>query len=323
MGSAPQLSNIVSHRLSIRTANADRISIGHLLVDNCLFNEAAVAIIDYALAGGPPAYVITPNAQHVVLLDEDMRLRKIYRGADLVVADGISLVLASRMFGHHIRERVAGVDLFQRLCSLAAERGLRVFLLGGRPGAAERAAAALQGRWPKLQIDNYCPPMGFEESPEETKRVADAVLAFQPHLLFVGFGAPKQERWIFEQGLRLGAVVSIGVGGSFEMVSGIVQRAPLWVQHIGCEWLYRLCMEPRRMWRRYLIGNARFCTIVLQQSVRKGLLSAFTEILRKQSFAAELLDPDVRTKIQELTNSLREFSSDSPRLMSDRHVRGL
>src|SRR4051812_27937610 len=109
MGSAPQLSNISSRRLTIRTANADRISIGHLLVDNCLFNEAAVAIIDYIVAGGSPAYVITPNAQHVVLLDQDMRLRKIFRSADLVVPDGISLVIASRMFGRHIRERIAGV----------------------------------------------------------------------------------------------------------------------------------------------------------------------------------------------------------------------
>jgi N-acetylglucosaminyldiphosphoundecaprenol N-acetyl-beta-D-mannosaminyltransferase len=243
----------------------ERIAIGDALVDRCSFQEALDDITAHALQGGAPAYVVTPNAQHIVLLDRQPRLREIYRDADLVVPDGYSLVLAARALGQKLPERVAGVDLFQALCGRAAESGLRVFLLGGRTGSAELAAAVLRKRFGGLQVATHCPPLGFEDSEIELGRIAHAIALFRPDLLFVALGAPKQEHWMYDHGRKLGVAVSIGVGGSFEMVTGIVPRAPRWIQDIGCEWVYRLCREPRRMWRRYLVGHFQFAEIILRQ----------------------------------------------------------
>jgi N-acetylglucosaminyldiphosphoundecaprenol N-acetyl-beta-D-mannosaminyltransferase len=128
----------------------------------------------------------------------------------------------------------------------------------------------MKKRFPGLQIDTYCPPVGFEKSEIELLLVRHAVTFFRTDLLFVGLGVPKQEHWIYDHGRKLGVAVCVGVGGSFEMVSGIVPRAPRWIQNVGCEWVYRLCREPRRMWRRFLVGNVQFAWILLRQAVANG-----------------------------------------------------
>lgn len=309
MSAAPQIQPIANSPTALRAADAERVGIGHALIDACSFEQASSAVIAYALAGGRPVYVLTPNAQHVVLLETEMRLREVYQRASLIVPDGISLVLAARIFGRPLQERVAGVDLFQHLCALAAQHNLRVFLLGGRPGSAVLAAAELKKRNPTLHIDTYCPPMGFEQNAKEAEMTAEIVHAARPDLLFVGFGAPKQEYWIFDHGVKLGATVSVGVGGAFEMVAGIVNRAPLWIQHLGCEWLYRFYREPRRMWRRYLIGNLQFCGIVLGQRLRRAYLFALVSLLQKQTFAAELEELRLRKEAAMLASALAGSSS--------------
>ena len=162
-----------------------------------------------------------------------------------------------------------------------------LFLLGGRPGSAELAAMALKDDYPTLTCTTYCPPLGFEQSADELNR-ADAVTSAQPGMLFAAFGAPKPENSIYEHGLQLSVPVCIGVGGSFEIVGGVVPRAPMWTQNIGCEWLYRLCREPRRMWRRYLFGNLEFAAIVLRQRLRRAFLNTFMHYVNEDRFAAEL-----------------------------------
>lgn len=245
-----------------------RARIGHAQVDCCSLTEAVEAIAYRAAAGGPSTCVVTPNAQHIVLLESDGGLREAYAKADLVIADGASLVLASRLLGEKLRLRVAGVDLFEQLCGQAAELRLRVFLLGGRPGSAELAAARLQRQFPNLIVaGTCCPPMGFENDGHELHAVDEAIRAAQPDLVFVALGAPKQERWMERYGRRSGAAVLIGVGGSFEIAGGVLRRAPRLLQRLGCEWLYRLLLEPRRLWKRYLIGNGKFVWIVLRQAV--------------------------------------------------------
>jgi N-acetylglucosaminyldiphosphoundecaprenol N-acetyl-beta-D-mannosaminyltransferase len=286
----------------------DRVGIGHALVDNCSFQEACGAIIAHAKTGGEPAYVTTPNAQHIVLLDRDQRLREIYDRADLVVPDGISLLLAARLYGRSLRERVAGVDMFQTLCGLAAENNLHVFLLGGRPNSADMTAAALRKRLSILQISTYCPPFGFEKTAAGLEETARAIRAAAPDLLFVAFGAPKQEYWIYEHGLQLSVPICVGVGGTFEMIAGIVRRAPLWIQNVGCEWLYRLCLEPRRMWRRYLIGNLQFAAIVLRQRIRRAFLDTFVSLVDNDRFAAELYEPGLQYQ-RNLVASVLNFRS--------------
>lgn len=291
---------------TLRRADMDRVGIGYALVDNCSFHEVCSAIIAHARAGGEPAYVTTANAQHIVLLDGDRRLREIYEHADLVVPDGVSLLLAARLYGHSLRERVAGVDMFQALCALADEHKLRVFLLGGRPNSADLSAIALKRRLSSLQISTYCPPFGFEKTAAGLEKTARAIRAAKPDLLFVGLGAPKQESWIYECGLQLSVPICVGVGGAFEMVAGVVRRAPRWVQRIGCEWLYRLCLEPRRMWRRYLIGNLEFAAIVMRQLIRRAFLAAFFSLLDKERFAAELHEPSLQYK-RKLFASVLDF----------------
>lgn len=241
--------------------------IGHAQVHCCSLAEAVETIARLAALGGPSACVVTPNAQHVVLLESDANLRAAYAKADLVVADGASLVLASRLLGEKLRTRVAGVDLFEQLCGKAAELGLRVFLLGGRAGSAWLAASRLRQRFPRLIVaGTYCPQLGFEDDERELRAIDEAIRAARSDLVFVALGAPKQECWMERYGRQSGAPVLIGVGGSFEIVGGVLRRAPRSLRRIGCEWLYRLLLEPRRLWKRYLVGNTRFLWIVLRQA---------------------------------------------------------
>ena len=247
-----------------------RVQIGDALVDACLFDEMTQAIVQTAALAQEPKYVVTPNVQHIVLLASDNYLRKVYSEADFVLPDGVSLLLAASALGQRIPERIAGVDMFQALCREAARNGLRVFFLGGRSGSAEKAASKLRAEYEGLIVSGICcPPLGFENDPSQENGIEACIRAARPHFLFVALGAPKQEYWIYEHARKLGVPVSIGVGGSFEMVGGVIARAPLCLRNVGLEWLYRLAREPRRLWRRYLFSIIEFVQIVLRQ--RRGV----------------------------------------------------
>jgi N-acetylglucosaminyldiphosphoundecaprenol N-acetyl-beta-D-mannosaminyltransferase len=251
--------------LSTLPDSVSRVRIGNALVHSCGFDEMLETIVRSARTR-EPKYVVTPNAQHVVLLAKDRYLQAIYSDAAFVLPDGVSLLLAARILGQKITHRVSGVDMFEALCRRAAREGLRVFLLGGRPGSAEKAAAKLSAENPGLIVSGTCcPPLGFENDPGQRDKIEARIRSARPHLLFVALGAPKQEYWIYEHARNLGVPVAMGVGGSFEMVGGVVPRAPMWLRRLGAEWVYRLLREPSRMWKRYLIGNFQFASIVLRQ----------------------------------------------------------
>jgi N-acetylglucosaminyldiphosphoundecaprenol N-acetyl-beta-D-mannosaminyltransferase len=292
----------VQHQPALRPNVRNRVGIGRALIDDCSFEQACDAIVAHARNGGRPSFVTTANAQHIVLLETDNRLREIYDRADLVVADGYSLLLAARLSGRSLRERVTGVDMFQSLCGLAARYGLHVFLLGGRPNAANQAADVLKKRWPELHLTTYCPPLGFEQTEEGLEETARAIRAAKPDMLFVALGAPKQEYWIHDHGLQLSVPILMGVGGTFEMVAGMVERAPMWMQRAGLEWFHRLCLEPRRMWRRYLIGNLIFVAIVARQRARRMLIATFLRYARDERFGAELHEPEVEAGLRQLAS---------------------
>jgi N-acetylglucosaminyldiphosphoundecaprenol N-acetyl-beta-D-mannosaminyltransferase len=248
-----------------------RVQVGQAAVDPVTFEEAIGLIGQHIQNGAPPAYAVTPNAQHVVMLHSDPRLKAIYDEAKFVFADGMSLLMAARLLGHRLPERVTGVDLFQALCFESAKLGFRIFLLGGQPGAAEKAALALKERNAGVNIvGTYCPPLGFENDAAETQRIVERVRDSQADLLFVGLGVPKQEYWMHDHYRSLNVRLSIGIGGSFDMVAGITPRAPKWLQNVGLEWLFRLLAEPRRLWRRYLIGNLQFMAIIGRQWISTG-----------------------------------------------------
>lgn len=242
------------------------INIFGIEIDQYSFNEVVDRIIHHALSNNPPAYVVTPNAQHILTLQEDAHFREIYREAFLVVPDGVSLLWAARFLGTPLMGRVNGTDLFEQLCAVAAQKRLRIFLLGGRPGAAEQAKETLQKRHPTLEIvGTYCPLYGFETQPKELALIDAKIEEAAPHILFVGLGAPKQEKWIYANHQRLGVPISVGIGVSFELVADMVRRAPVWMQKAGLEWLFRLLIEPQRLWRRYIVGNPQFVWLLLKQ----------------------------------------------------------
>ena len=138
-----------------------------------------------------------------------------------------------------------------------------MFLLGGRPGSGGRLAELLKGRYPGLEVVGVsCPPVGFEKREQSILAILDEVAATRPHVVFVALGAPKQEMFIDQYLRNLRIPVAIGVGGSFEIITGVTRRAPKFVQLVGMEWMYRLCQEPHRLWRRYLLGNPQFLWIM-------------------------------------------------------------
>ncbi len=245
-----------------------RVSICGVEIDRYTFDEVLEAITHHALSNGKPEYVVTPNAQHILTLQKDAHFREIYRQAFLVVPDGVSLLWAAKFLQTPLKGRVNGTDLFERLCAISVEKGLKIFLLGGRPGAAEKAKETLQARYPSLKIvGTHCPPYGFESNPAELALINANIKAAAPHILFVGLGAPKQEYWIYANYQQLGVPISLGIGVSFELVADMVKRAPVWMQKMGLEWFFRLIVEPRRLWQRYIIGNPHFIWLVLMQRI--------------------------------------------------------
>ncbi|MDH4195856.1 MAG: WecB/TagA/CpsF family glycosyltransferase, partial [Candidatus Aminicenantes bacterium] len=226
--------------------------------DNLTMAEAVAAIERFIELRGP-SLIVTPNAQHIVLLQEPGDFQSAYRAAALVLADSVPLVRVSRLLGVPLKERVAGADVMPALCRVAAEKHYRVFLLGAATGVAEKAAAILNAEHPDLVVSGtYCPPWGFEADPAGTATAVRAVRAAAPDVLFVALGTPKGEVWASKNLAALNVPAILCVGASFDFIAGVQKRAPRWVQEAGFEWAFRLAHDPRRLWKRYLIGNARF-----------------------------------------------------------------
>jgi exopolysaccharide biosynthesis WecB/TagA/CpsF family protein len=209
---------------------------------------------------------VTPNVDHIIKLQKDEEFQQIYRDASLVLADGMPLLWAAKFLGTPLKEKISGSDLFPKLCTVAAEKGYKVFFLGGRQGAAQKAAEALKMKHNALQVVRcYSPAFGFENSENENKKIVGMIKEARPDILFVGLGAPKQEKWIYKYRNQYQVPVSIGIGVSFEFVAGMVKRAPFCMQKIGLEWFWRLMMEPKRLWKRYLVDDLKFFGLVFKQ----------------------------------------------------------
>lgn len=249
----PKPPPFIMHRVPI-----DRITMGY-----------AVTSVIQALqdrSGRAPLLIMGPNAQIVTLAAANERFAEALRAADLSVPDGISVVLASRLLGYPIPERVTGGDLMEQLCAECSKHGHSVFFLGGLPGAATETASRFTQRYPGLKIaGTYCPPLGFENDAMESDRVRQLIAVAAPDLLCVAFGAPKQEIWMHDNCSSLPIGAAIAVGAALDTQAGLRERAPRWTHQIGLEWLYRLAREPRRLWRRYLFGNSRFVFLVMRQ----------------------------------------------------------
>ncbi len=243
------------------------VKIGKLAFDHVTLEDAARRVDDLA-AQRPMAIVVTPNADHVCQAERDGGYRQIVEDAALVTADGMPVVWASRLIRCPLPERVTGADLLPKVCEHAARSGRRVFIMGGMPGEAEIAARKLRNAHPGLMIvGTYCPPFGFEKSEEETAKAVNAVNKSGADILFLGVGAPKQERWLAANKKSLQCGVAIGVGASIAFTAGTIPRAPRWMQRSGVEWVYRLSKEPRRLAMRYA-KDTKIAAIIARDVVR-------------------------------------------------------
>ena len=234
--------------------------------------EGALARIATLVRGREGGYVVTPNIDHIVLVNKNQEFAQAYRSASVSLVDGTPVLWAARLLGHEVPEKVSGSDLIWPLFAMAAKEGFSVYLLGGGDGAAERAREVLQQRHPELNIAGIDAPwIDLQASPGSDDGVVERITSARPDLLIVGLGAPKQEIWIHRNRHRLGSTVCLGLGASIDFVAGRVQRAPQWVSRAGLEWLYRLAREPRRLASRYLVRDPQFVPLFLRElASRRG-----------------------------------------------------
>jgi len=206
--------------------------------------------------------IFTANVEHIVLMSSNAEFRSAYCGADCVLADGMPLVWFSRLIGDRLPERVTGSDLLPELCRMAQRKSLKVFFLGGKTDVTPKAVENLLKRFPALQVAGMATPMiDLSDGEFVSSDLVESINRSGADILFVGFGAPKQEIWIARNRQQLQTGIVLAVGGTFDFLAGKTVRAPLWMQKSGFEWLWRLLHEPKRLWRRYLIGNIRFLRI--------------------------------------------------------------
>lgn len=229
------------------TTNARSHSILGVRVDDVTYTEA-LDQVERAIADGGVYQIATVNVEFIMEARRNPAFWRVLAEASLCVPDGIGVLWASRRQGRPLRQRVAGVDLVERIAARAAQQGWRVFFLGAAPGVAERAATVLSERYPGLKVAGC---YAGSPQPQEEDEIVGWVRAARPDVLFVAYGAPRQDLWIARNQARIGVPVAAGVGGSFDFIAGLAIRAPGWMQRVGLEWLHRLLREPWR-WRRQM-----------------------------------------------------------------------
>jgi N-acetylglucosaminyldiphosphoundecaprenol N-acetyl-beta-D-mannosaminyltransferase len=227
-----------------------------------------IAAVLAALSRGHGGILVTPNIDILRQLRQPAN-RDIARGADLVVADGMPVVWASKLSRRPLPERVAGSALIFSLSMAASGADRTVFVLGGRFGVAQRAADHLAASGSKVAGWHF-PPFGFENDPAATQDVIDAIEAAGPDVVFVGLGFPKQERLILQLRKRFPSTWFVGCGGAITMAAGDIDRAPSAMQRFGLEWVHRLVKEPRRLARRYLVNDVPYTVGLLARSAATG-----------------------------------------------------
>lgn len=238
-----------------------RMTVGRLPVDPVTM-AGALEVVERLVHEGGGA-VFTPNVDHIVQAEDDLRFRDAYSRADLCLADGMPVVWASRLLGRPMPEKVSGSDFVPRLLERSAERGWRVYFLGGGPGVAALAREKLREVLPALQVVGVdAPRIEISDMRDGHNALVEQIAATKPDLVLVALGAPKQELWIDRVRESLSPAVLVAVGASLDFVAGTVKRAPRWMSRNGLEWLYRLGQEPGRLAHRYLVRDPRFAIVV-------------------------------------------------------------
>lgn len=229
--------------------------------------ERTVALIERWIACGERRYVCVTGVHGVLECQRDPQLLQIHNASGLTVPDGMPMVWLSHLAGRREVERVYGPDLMLALCERAAACGYSVFLYGAAPGVADQLASTLERRFAGLRIAGTFSPPFRPLSEVEERALAERFAAMRPDITFVGLSTPKQELWMAAQLDHLHTCVMLGVGAAFDFHTGRIKQAPIWMRRSGLEWLYRLTREPRRLWRRYVLGNPRFVVLIALQLI--------------------------------------------------------
>lgn len=230
---------------------------------NNLYMDEAVQMIESFVQKKEKAYVVAINVDVVMKIEEDRYLKQITDEADMVLVDGKPLIWISKLHQRPVKAKISGSDLVPLLCQRAAEKGYRLFIIGGKDGVAEQAKLRLEQKLPNIQIvGTYAPPLGFEKDPVELDKINEMISNCSPDMLIACFGCPKQEKWIYENYKKYNATVSICAGATVDFLAGNVQRAPNWMSEHGLEWFYRFLQEPKRMFKRYFIDDVKILRLI-------------------------------------------------------------
>jgi N-acetylglucosaminyldiphosphoundecaprenol N-acetyl-beta-D-mannosaminyltransferase len=233
---------------------------------NSLSLQETLDAIGRHIDAGEQGFVVTPNVDHAVEFDENPDFRQAYYDAAMVLVDGMYILWAGRLFGKPLKAKISGSDLIYWLSEYAAEKSYSIYLLGAKEGVAEKAGKKLMEKYPGLKVaGSYSPPLGFEKNPVENQKAIDLVRESGADICFVALGAPKQDLWSWRYHKLAGAKLYLGVGASFDFVAGTIQRAPVWMQNLGLEWVWRILQEPSRMAHRYLIRDSKFLLLLWRE----------------------------------------------------------
>lgn len=236
-------------------------------VNDLTMDETLEQVVRIIERGVPTQHVVV-NASKVNLMEGDPALAEIVNACPLINADGASILWAAKKLGVPLRERVAGIDLFLRLVEVAARRGYGIYLFGAKEEVVAKVKATFEEQYPGIRIVGF--RNGYFTEADEPQIVAD-MAASGADMMFVAFSSPKKEYWVRKYLDRIGIPFVMGVGGSFDVVAGVTDRAPKWMQDHGLEWFYRFIQEPGRLWRRYIVGNAKFVALTYRyKRAKKG-----------------------------------------------------
>lgn len=245
--------------------NQKKVYVFNCPIDALTMKET-VQIIDNAIKEGKHIHHAVVNVAKIVKMQEDKELYNSIVNADIINADGMPIVWASRLLGKPLPERVAGIDLMQELIKLAYNRKYKIFFFGSKEEVVKKVVKKYSKEYSPEIIAGY--RNGYY-SEEEEPLIAKQIAESGANILFVGISSPKKEKFLYKYKHILKNVNFImGVGGSFDVIAGKIKRAPKWMQKCGLEWVYRLVQEPRRMWRRYLIGNTKFIILVIKEFLK-------------------------------------------------------
>lgn len=232
---------------------------------DALTMEETIQRVEKIIERGIPTQHVVINALKVNLMQTDCKLRKIINSLPLINADGISIIWAAKKLGIPVKERVTGIDLFLNLVKVAHEKGYKIYLFGAKEEVVKKVKRKFEKEYPGIRIVGC--RNGYFSEEDEMKIVAD-IAASGADIVFVAFSSPKKEYWINKYLEQMKVPFVMGVGGSFDVVAGVIERAPNWMQSHGLEWFYRFVQEPKRMWRRYIIGNAKFVLLTYRAKYR-------------------------------------------------------